>query len=896
MLRPSLWKVVFVINGGENLEALTPMMKQYLEIKDQYEDCILFFRLGDFYEMFLEDAKIASKELEITLTQRNSGSKDKTPMCGVPHHSSAGYITKLVERGYKVAICEQVEDPSEAKGIVRREVIKVITPGTITDINALNDKENNFLLSVYKDSFGVGFSYVDNSTGEMYTTELLGITERNNIIDEIGKIVPSEIICNDEFFNDKKLIKIIKNTMNPYISIYNQPKSLDEDRETVKNQFKSAYNFVDKEHATKSTSALLSYLYSTQKTSLDHINDITYYDSKNYMVLDYNTRANLEIHETIINRDRKGALIGFLDKTSTAMGSRLLNKWLEQPLINMNEIMYRNNIVEYFQANILKMDEIKDLLKSVYDIERLATKVSNGTCNGRDLISIKTSIGNIPEIKNILKSTGNDHILRLNESLDDLSDVFQLIDRSIVDNPPITIKEGNLIKSNYNKDLDELKNICEKGQQWLMDLELSEKEKSGIRNLKIGYNKVLGYYFEITKSNIKLAPDHFIRRQTLANAERYFTEELKEMESKILGAEDKALDLEYKIFQEIRENLKKNIVRLQNASKIISSLDVLIAFSDIAYKNNFIRPELNTDGVIDIKDGRHPVVESNIENKIFVPNDTMLDLDSNMVQIITGPNMAGKSTYMRQVAIITLMAHIGCFVPASYANISIVDRIFTRIGAADNLAQGESTFMVEMNEVSNIIKTATKNSLIILDEVGRGTSTYDGLSIAWAVVEFIAENIKAKTLFATHYHELTDLENSVYSIKNLTILAEEKDDEIIFLRKIVEGSTNRSYGIEVAKLAGIDSRIIDRSKEILKEIESKNIVDIDLNNTCIKEKKDTGISEVKETKVEQINMLGHMDSEYIDKVSKIDINNMTARDAFNILYDIVEEARGLKEN
>ncbi|NLV88575.1 MAG: DNA mismatch repair protein MutS [Tissierellia bacterium] len=861
------------------------MMRQYMEIKKEYKDSILFFRLGDFYEMFFEDAILASKELEITLTQRDCGMDKKAPMCGIPHHVADGYVAKLVEKGYKVAICEQVEDPATAKGIVKREVIKVVTPGTITDTSILDDKSNNFLASIYLDDLGVGIAYVDNSTGEMYTTELLGGKESSYdfLLDELGKIFPSEVICNEEFTANTKFINVLRNSIDPYMSIYSTD-DLNMDLETtILKQFNKTsleeLGLGKKILATIAIKKLIDYLFITQKSSLDHINNLNYYEPNKYMILDINTRANLEIHETILKRDRKGALIGILDKTSTSMGGRLLKKWLDQPLIDIREIEKRLNIVEYFVQNIELMDDVKSLLNQIYDIERLSSKISYGNCNARDLLSLRNSISVLPDFKRLLKGCQNPELIAFGDGLDTLEDICTLIDNSIEENPPITIKEGGIIKRGFNEELDEIKEICEKGKEWLSSLELKEKEKTGIKNLKIGFNKVFGYYFEVTKSNINLVPDYFIRKQTLANAERYYTEELKNMESKILGAEEKSLDLEYQIFIDIRNQVKENIERIQNTAKIISIIDVLNSFSQVAYKNNYVRPSLNNKGIIQIKEGRHPVVESNLDGKLFVPNDTYIDNKDNMVQIITGPNMAGKSTYMRQVAIITLLAHVGSFVPASFADISIVDRIFTRIGAADNLAQGESTFMVEMKEVSNILKSATKNSLIILDEVGRGTSTYDGLSIAWAVVEYIIKNIKAKTMFATHYHELTQLKEKNPCIRNLTIAADKKDDGIVFLRKIIEGSTNKSYGIEVAKIAGIDKEIINRANEILSLIENNH--EIDLSKNVAKE-------------VKQIDLMDYRKDYYIDRIINLDIDNLTPRDALNILYDLKKDAKSLK--
>ncbi|WFA09729.1 DNA mismatch repair protein MutS [Tissierella sp. Yu-01] len=869
------------------MENLTPMMKQYMEIKEKYKDSILFFRLGDFYEMFFEDAKIASKELEITLTQRDCGQEEKAPMCGIPHHVSDTYISKLVEKGYKVAICDQLENPALAKGIVKRDVVRIITPGTITDANMLDDKSNNFLVSIYFDDFGIGITYVDNSTGEMYTTEFQNDEDScyRFIIDELGKTTPSEIICNNKFTLNKRYMKIIKNKINPYINTYENIKEVDE---KLKSYIYNLYKIDDlkkigineKIYAIISTSKLIEYLYDTQKNSLDHINTINYYEPANYMVMDINTRTNLEINETIRSKEKKGALIGILDKTQTAMGGRLLKKWLEQPLLDMRQIKGRLEVVEFFTNNLMIMDDLRALLRDIYDIERLSSKITNSNCNGRDFLSLKNSIKVLPEIKEILNKCDNEQLNKLGKKIDDLHDIYTLIESAIDDEAPITLKEGGLIKTGYNKELDELRDSSFKGKEWLSNLELQERNKTGIKNLKIGYNRIYGYYLEVTKSNLNLVPKYFIRKQTLANSERYYTEELKNMEAKILGSEEKSLDMEYEIFLTIRNSIKMEIKRLQEVSKYIATLDVLCSFGFVANNNNYVKPELNIKGVIEIDEGRHPVVEATIDNNLFIPNDTYLDTGQNMVQIITGPNMAGKSTYMRQVAIITLLAQIGSFVPAKKANIGIVDRIFTRIGASDNLSQGESTFMVEMNEVSNIIKSATSKSLIILDEVGRGTSTYDGLSIAWAVVEFILENISAKTLFATHYHELTQLEEKFKGIVNLTILAEEKGDDIVFLRKIVKGSTNRSYGIQVAKLAGINKEIIDRANEILTQIEGSH--EINLNNNS----KDIS---------KQLNLLDYKKDYFLDRIKNIDIHNLTPIEALNTLNNLVEDAKGLKE-
>ncbi|WP_025641151.1 DNA mismatch repair protein MutS [Schnuerera ultunensis] len=869
------------------MDNLTPMMKQYVTIKENYQDTILFFRLGDFYEMFFDDALIASKELEIALTHRDAGGNEKAPMCGVPHHVADVYISKLVKKGYKVAICEQLEDPAIAKGLVERDVVRVITPGTIIDTNVLDEKSNNYLVSIYLDETGAGLSYVDSSTGEMYTTESLREESElyNFVLDELGKIFPSEIICNSKFIENKRILKTIKNRINPYINIYdteavnrNNWENLIMDHFNVDNL--EVLDLEGKMYSILSTGKLIDYLYETQKDSLKHINGIEFYNTDEYMVLDINTRINLEIHETIMTREKKGALIWLLDKTSTAMGGRLLKSWLEQPLINIKEIEKRQNMVQLFVNDIILMDQVKNCLKNIYDLERLIGKISYGNCNARDLFSLKISIGMIPKLKKLLLESNKKEFIRLGMEIDPLKDVYQLLDSSIVDNPPISVKEGGLIKLGFDKTLDELKKASIEGKQWLTKLEMEEKKKTGIKNLKIGFNKKSGYFFEVTNSNINLVPNYFIRRQTLTNSERYYTDKLKEIETKILGAEDRIVEIEYNIFQEIRDKVKMQTNRIQRVSKLISKIDVLNSFAQVAYRNNYVKPRLNNKGIINIIEGRHPVVETTLVDGTFVPNDTYIDNKDNRIQIITGPNMAGKSTYMRQVAIITLMAQIGSFIPAKEADICIVDRIFTRIGASDNLSQGESTFMVEMNEVANIIENATEDSLIILDEVGRGTSTYDGLSIAWSVIEHIAENIRSKTLFATHYHELIELEDNIKGVKNLTILVEEKGDEVIFLRKIVKGSTNKSYGIQVAKLAGIDKRIINRANEILFQIEENHKSsnsNIPLDNN------------------QQLNFLDYKKDYFIDKINSLDISKITPIEAINILYELTEEAKKLKE-
>lgn len=907
----------------------TPMMKQYFEIKKHYEDCILFFRLGDFYEMFLEDAVVASRELEITLTSR--GSKDKVNkilMCGVPYHSADGYIAKLVERGFKVAICEQVEDPSEAVGIVRREVVRVVTPGTIIDNHALDDKNNNYLACIYLDkkTNSVGISYVDISTGELYTTEIIesGKSMSTVLIDEIAKIRPTELIVNNSLMDFERIVDDIKKKfdilVNPYPDWafeYNLAS------ENIKRQFEvlnlEGLDLVDKKNATVSTGSLLEYLNETQKTALNHINNINVYSMENFMVLDISTRRNLELVETIRDKGKKGTLLHVLDKTSTSMGARLLRRWIQEPLIDKKKIETRLNIIDYFVKDIVMMNDLKDILKGINDIDRLGSKITFGNCNGREIVSLKQSIGRLPELKRLLLKTPNQDLINFGENLDPLQDIFKLIDSSIVDEPPISIREGNLIKSDYNEELSELKEASVKGKQWLSDLEEKERRNSGIKNLKVKYNKVFGYFIEVSKSNLDLVPDYFTRKQTLANAERYITDELKVMEDKILGSEEKLVELEYKIFIDVRDSIKSEIERIQSTSKLIANIDVLNSLSESSYENNYVKPSINTNGMIDIKNGRHPVVEKVLENEQFVPNDTLLDKEDNRLSIITGPNMAGKSTFMRQVALITLMSQIGCFVPADSADISIVDRIFTRIGATDDLSQGQSTFMVEMNEVANILNNATKESLIVLDEIGRGTSTYDGLSIAWAVTEYISKksNIGAKTLFATHYHELTELENKLGGVKNYKVAVKENDSgSITFLRTIVRGQADRSYGIEVAKLAGVRREVIDRACEILEDLEENDInkkyvpSEVSDNEPIenIETEETTQVKEIKKTDKTPLEMLAfeHNIDNYdshnnkyesiIDEIKLLDMINTTPLDSMNILYKLWSEVQKLNKD
>mgnify|MGYP003879451257 FL=1 len=869
------------------------MMKQYLDIKKEYRDTILFFRLGDFYEMFFDDAITASKELEITLTGRDCGQKERAPMCGVPFHSADTYIARLIEKGYKVAICEQLEDPSTATGIVKRDVVRVITPGTVIDSNMLDEKKNNYLCCIFLDEKGYGLSYVDISTGDFYTTEVN--LDNANIIDllfdELGKIAPKEIICNSFLYDNNLLSTKIKQRFQCMINPYHEWSfNLDFAEESIKKQFSvislQGLGLSDKKYSIISSGSLIEYLRETQKTSFYHINKISYYSSSNYMILDVNTRRNLELTETIRGKTKKGSLLWVLDKTATAIGGRLLKKWIEEPLIDKDHIEYRLNIVEHLVNNFLLINDIRTLLKEIYDIERLMSKVIFGTCNARDLVALRSSIKVFPKIKEFLINTDCEELIHIGNEIDGLEDIYDLLDKAIVDDPPFSVREGGIIKSEYNNEIKSLRDAAIKGKEWLSKLEEQEREKTGIKNLRISFNKVFGYFIEVSKGNIKYVPEYFIRKQTLANSERYITPELKELEDKILGAEDKLVTLEYQIFTNIRDKVASEVKRIQEASKLIAKVDCLTSIALTAINNNYVRPRINNEGIIDIKEGKHPVVEKVLEDGLFVPNDTFLDKDNNRILIITGPNMAGKSTYMRQVALIVLMAQIGSFVPAEEANICIVDRIFTRIGASDDLSQGQSTFMVEMTEVANILNNATENSLLILDEIGRGTSTYDGLSIAWAVIEYISnpKKIGAKTLFATHYHELTKLEDMLKGVVNYKILVQEKGEDIIFLRKIKKGGADKSYGIEVAKLAGVKTEVIKRAYEILKELEKRD-----------RDKSDMGVSFIEKRsemfKSQQLDLFDIKKNEIIEKIKNLDIERLTPIDAINILYNLREELK-----
>ena len=867
----------------------SPMMQRYLETKKEYEDCILFYRLGDFYEMFFDDAITASRELELTLTGKDCGQEERAPMCGIPHHAAEIYVSRLIAKGYKVAICEQLEDPKKTKGIVKRGVIRVVTPGTLVDSNMLEERKNNYIMSIFKTGIYFGISVCDISTGEFYSAE---IKEQNNfptLLDEIARYTPSELVVNSMMANcEEEMAKIKERFENVYITKFNDKffktelNNIDLRFNIIDNDGKKLENIKEKTLIIASINALVEYIEETQKTSLDHINKITIYNLSKYMALDINARRNLELTEKMRDKSKKGTLLWVLDKTSTSMGGRLLRRWLNDPLIDVKEINKRLNAVKELKDDLMLRGEIIENLKKVYDIERLAGKMAYGNANARDMVTLKNSLMKLPEVKQILTNCKSELLKELYKNLDELQDIYQLIETSIVDDPPMTIKDGGIIKLGYDEEIDKLKTAQTEGKNWLIALEAEEKEKTGIKNLKIGFNKVFGYFIEVTKSNLDQVPERYIRKQTLTNAERYITEELKNLENQILGAEEKVVNLEYDAFVQIRELIAKNVVRLQKTSEVVSSLDVISSFAQVAEDMNYCMPEVNSEGKIDIKGGRHPVIEKILGAGSFVENDTYLDKEENRLAIITGPNMAGKSTYMRQVALITLMAQVGSFVPATSAKIGVVDKIFTRVGASDDLSMGQSTFMVEMMEVANILNEATSNSLVILDEIGRGTSTYDGLSIAWAVAEYIADKEKcgAKTLFATHYHELTELENKLEGIKNYSIAVKEKGEDIIFLRKIVQGGTDESYGIHVARLAGVPKIVTKKANEILRSLERKNIL--------------TGKKEEKQDKKQvegQFDLYNYKLAEIAHEIDKINLNELTPIDALNTLVRIKEKMK-----
>ncbi|WP_459476620.1 DNA mismatch repair protein MutS [Clostridium saccharoperbutylacetonicum] len=909
--------------------ALTPMMVEYMKTKEEYKDCILFYRLGDFYEMFFEDAETVSRELELVLTGKNCGLEERAPMCGIPHHAAAAYIPRLISKGYKVAICEQLEDPKEAKGIVKRGVVKIITPGTFIDNTTSLENDNTYLMAieVYDDKIGISIS--DISTGEFKTTSFNNI--RISLLDEIAKISPKEILVSETLSDD--IIQDIKGITSALISKVNFKEFL-VSKEDLIEQFSDmevAGLTVEREITSR---VLLKYIYETQKMSLTNINLLEQYEIINYMTIDGNSRRNLELTESIREKNKKGSLLWVLDKSATAMGGRTLRKWIDEPLIIKTEIEKRLNGVNEAFSSVSFNEDLRIALKEIYDIERIVGKISNKNVNAKDMLSLKSSLEKLPMVKKLLEDRSSDLLKEYYDELDELTDIKDLLDLSIKEEPSLSIKEGNIIKDGYNSEVDELRQSKLHGKEWIAALENREREFTGIKSLKVGYNKVFGYYIEISKSNYDSIPEgRYVRKQTLSNAERYITEELKVMEEKILGAEEKLINLEYALFSDIRDNIEKEISRLKKSARIISNLDGISTLALIALENDYIKPEINEDGIIDITDGRHPVVEKVIGRGEFVSNNTILNQNDKELLLITGPNMAGKSTYMRQVALITLMAQIGSFVPASKANISICDKIFTRIGASDDLAGGKSTFMVEMWEVSNILRNATQKSLVLLDEVGRGTSTYDGLSIAWSVIEYITKNdkLRCKTLFATHYHELVKLEGILPGVKNYSVAVKKMKDSVIFLRKIVEGGADESYGIEVAKLAGLPEAVINRAKEILQNLEGENNFDIHkvtntepdeaeasidiniFNNTVsveentsevLKEEQSTIVEineEVKTKKHKEKDASNNMQLDFsfmekealLKEISQVDILSLNPMDAMNTLYKLVSEAKKL---
>ena len=867
---------------------LTPMMQQYMETKKQYHDCILFYRLGDFYEMFFDDAITASRELEITLTGKDCGLEERAPMCGVPFHAVDSYLNKLVSKGYKVAICEQVEDPKLAKGLVKREVIRIVTPGTNLNTQALDASKNNYLMSVVCVSDHFGISVADITTGAYFVTE---VDNERKLMDEIVRYSPAEIVCNQSFEVCGVDLEDIKGRLG--ITIFTLDDwYFDDDlcRRALESHFKvsslTGLGLGDYSCGCIAAGSLLQYLKETQKTDLSNLTGITPYVSGKFMILDSSTRRNLELCETLREKQKRGSLLWVLDKTKTAMGARMLRSFIEQPLIEQEEIERRLSAIEELNQNAIVREELREYLNPVYDLERLISRISYKSANPRDMIAFQSSLEMIPHIKYILGGLQSPLLQEIHGDLDELQDICELIQRSIVDEPPISIREGNFIKEGYHEEVDRLRKAKTDGKSWLADVEIKEREKTGIKNLRIEFNKVFGYYLEVTNSYKDMVPDYYTRKQTLTNAERYITPELKELEDVILGAEDKLYSLEYNLFCEVRDKIADNILRIQNTARALAGIDVFSSLAYVAERNNYVRPSINRRGVIDIKNGRHPVVEQMISNDMFIANDTFLDNHKNRISIITGPNMAGKSTYMRQSALIVLMAQIGSFVPADSAKIGLVDRIFTRVGASDDLASGQSTFMVEMTEVANILRNATKDSLLILDEIGRGTSTFDGLSIAWAVVEHISNPklLGAKTLFATHYHELTELEGKLSSVNNYCIAVKEKGDDIVFLRKIVKGGADKSYGIQVAKLAGVPNSVIERAKELVQELTDADITE-KIQEMSADTSKKSKPKKYDQVDMNQMSLLDTTsDEDVLKELQEIDVGNLTPVDALNTIY------------
>lgn len=860
-----------------DFEKVTPMMRQYLETKKNYEDAILFYRLGDFYEMFFEDAITASKELDLALTGRDGGLDEKIPMCGIPHHVFKNYLSRLIDKGYKVAICDQVEDPKLAKGIVKREVTKVVTPGTFTDTDYIEAGSNNFMMSLYVRDNSVSISYVDYSTGMLMSTSRVFInsTTRDEYIGLIvSKISPKEAVINKEAerYFDRTVLKNYLSEDN--IDEIKNKRYLEHLSSELKDELLNS-----KYRENISLEMLLNYLSNVSKSKLNHIVKIAEINLEQKMILDENSMKNLEILKGLNSNRKSGSLLEVLDYTKTSMGQRLLRRWIEEPLLNISEIKRRQDYVEEFKADFIFLDDVRSILASIIDIERQMVKISDDEINPSEFNALKESLKSIMELKSYLEDSSFKNLQEISYRIDPLYNIIEEIDSMIIEDAPVKTVDVKFIKDGYSEELDELFKLSKDGKKFLIDLEAKEKEETGIKNLKIKYNKILGYFIEVTKSALDMVPDRYIRKQTLVGSERFFTIELKEMESKILNAHEEANNLQLKLYGNLIENFKRHTSILLKVSEIVSEIDVLQGLAKSAIENKFVRPDLNEDQEISIKDGRHPIVEFKNRDDSFIPNDTVLDMDKNLIHIITGPNMAGKSTYMRQIALIVIMAQIGSFVPAKSCNIGIVDRIFTRIGASDNLSKGESTFMVEMKEVANILKNATDKSLIILDEVGRGTSTFDGMSIAWAIVEYISENIGAKTVFATHYHELSKIEETYKNVSNLNIKVKKDGEEIIFLRKIVEGWTDNSYGIDVAKLAGIDDKVTSRAEEILKSLEKSKNLNVKVKKDVVFEK---SLFDVKR-------------DNFIDDLKKLDPDSLTPREALDLVYEIKKKSGELND-
>lgn len=875
---------------------LSPMMEQYVATKEKYKDCILFYRLGDFYEMFFDDAILASKELEITLTGKDCGMEERAPMCGIPFHAADTYINQLVKKGYKVAIGEQVEDPKLAKGLVKREVIRIVTPGTNLSSESLEESKNNYLMCISYVGKNYGISVTDLSTGVFKTCQ---IQQAEKVVDEINKFQPSEVLYQAGVEQVEEIHAVCERLQVSHTEAPDYYFNLETDEETLKRQFHinsiEGLGLKDSPACVASCGALMQYLHETQMSSLSHINHIETYSVDSFMILDSATRRNLELTETLRDKQKRGSLLWVLDKTKTAMGARKLREFVEQPLLYKDAIEKRLDAIEAINKELIVREELREYLNTIYDLERLLTRIALKTANPRDLLAFKTSIQYLPDIYNLLRELPCERINEIYEDYDSLEDLYDLLEQAIVEEPPVSIKEGGIFKQGYRDEIDELRLAKTECKTWLADLESKEREKTGIKGLKIKYNKVFDYYFEVTNSFKSLVPDYFIRKQTLVNAERFTTDELNTLSGKILGAEDKLYALEYDCYVELREKLAAALVRVQKMAGYIAELDALCSLAYVADKNNYVRPSLNTDGVIDIKGGRHPVVEKMLANDSFVENDTYLNNAESRISIITGPNMAGKSTYMRQTALITLMAQIGSFVPAESANIGLCDRIFTRVGASDDLASGQSTFMIEMNEVANILRNATKDSLLILDEIGRGTSTFDGLSIAWAVVEYIADPniLGAKTLFATHYHELTELEGKLSSVNNFCIAVQEEGDDIVFLRKIIKGGADRSYGIQVARLAGVPEPVLKRAREICNELIDSDITtkvkDIDIKPSLSEQPKK---KETRSSDYEQLSLFSSpVEMTIANELKTMDLNNMTPIKAMLYLQELQERLK-----